>query len=117
MYIILAFLLLKYNYMKMNFTNLNFIHVGWYIYIETSSPRVQGDKARLISPLVTSSSNARCLEFWYHMYGADVNTLNVYTNTTSLESLVFSVSGLQGNEWNKAQVNLQVAQAFQVSQP
>ena len=101
----------------MNFTNLNLIHIGWYTYIETSSPRVQGDKARYISPLVTSSASARCLEFWYHMYGPHVNTLNVYTNTTSLGSPVFSVSGSQGNKWKKAQVDLQVAQAFKVSQP
>jgi hypothetical protein len=49
---------------------------GYYMYIETSSPRVANDKARLESNLITAKQ-LRCLSFWYHMYGPHVNTLNV----------------------------------------
>ncbi|CAH3189514.1 unnamed protein product, partial [Porites evermanni] len=42
--------------------------VGYYMYIETSSPRRPGDKAMLASPKY-SSARGKCLQFWYHMYG------------------------------------------------
>ena len=38
------------------------------MYIETSYPQTQGDKARLISP-VQSYKTGKCLVFWYHAYG------------------------------------------------
>ena len=50
---------------------------GYYIYIETSSPRVLGDVARLISPSILPSSTPVWLTFWYHMYGNTIGTLNV----------------------------------------
>uniref|UniRef100_A0A673BWU4 MAM domain containing glycosylphosphatidylinositol anchor 1 n=1 Tax=Sphaeramia orbicularis TaxID=375764 RepID=A0A673BWU4_9TELE len=51
---------------------------GYYMYIEASRPRVQGDKARLLSPLfnVTSVRGPKgsgrvpyCVSFYYHMKG------------------------------------------------
>ena len=47
------------------------------MFIETSSPRRQNDKARLMSPSYTDNSDI-CVQFWYHMYGNGVGTLNVY---------------------------------------
>lgn len=47
------------------------------MYIETSSPRVTGDIARLISPIY-QDTDAVCLTFWYHMYGNGIGTLRVY---------------------------------------
>ncbi|XP_020612542.1 MAM domain-containing protein 2-like [Orbicella faveolata] len=52
---------------------------GYYMYIETSSPRQQGDNAKLISPML-QFSGSMCLKFYYHMYGADIATLNVIIN-------------------------------------
>jgi hypothetical protein len=49
---------------------------GWYLYIETSSPRQPNDKARLISPSITKAKS--CLLFFYHMYGYHVNELRVF---------------------------------------
>ena len=50
------------------------------MYIETSWPRQPNDKAWLQSGMVkaTSGTSGRCLKFWYHMWGAHVNRLNVY---------------------------------------
>lgn len=56
---------------------------GFYMFIETSDPRKQGDIARLISPSYTASPVESCLEFWYHMYGTDTGTLNVYKDSTN----------------------------------
>lgn len=47
------------------------------MYIETSAPRKPGDKARLKSPLYQDSGDI-CINFWYHMYGSGIGTLNVY---------------------------------------
>ena len=47
------------------------------MYIETSYPRKQGQKARLLSPSYTDNSDI-CVQFWYHMYGDGIGTLNVY---------------------------------------
>ena len=47
------------------------------MYIEASAPSKQGDKARLMSPTYTDNS-AICVQFWYHMYGNGIGTLNVY---------------------------------------
>ena len=53
--------------------------VGYYMYIETSSPRVQNDKARLLTHSYTPKPGSiSCLQFWYHMYGSNIGTLNVY---------------------------------------
>ena len=49
------------------------------MYIETSSPRQQGDKAVLNSPQL-QFSGSMCLKFYYHMYGSDIGTLNVIIN-------------------------------------
>ena len=64
------------------------------MYIETSSPRVQGDNAKLDSPPYRFSGNM-CLKFYYHMYGATIGRLNVSINGKT----VFSESDNKGNKW------------------
>lgn len=56
--------------------------LGFYMFIETSKPRVEGDKARLMSPtfnvnsksISSSASNnpTYCVTFYYHMYGKHI---------------------------------------------
>ncbi|CAB4008725.1 CUB and peptidase domain-containing 2-like [Paramuricea clavata] len=77
---------------------------GWFVYLETSWPRLNKDKARLVSPDLDISSN--CLEFYYHMLGNTVNTLNVYLRTSSGDVLIWTVSKNQGDNWRMAQVPL-----------
>ena len=89
------------------------IILGWFVYVETSFPRLNKDKARLVSPDVDRSNN--CLEFYYHMYGDHVNRLNVYIRTGTSDVLVWTVSKNQGDAWKSAQVPLpSSAQRFQV---
>jgi hypothetical protein len=84
------------------------------MYTETSSPRKQGDKARLASKTYPATNNM-CLTFWYHMYGSNIGTLNVYTSSFGhLGSTVWSQYGNQGNQWRKAQKTLQTATQYQV---
>jgi len=85
------------------------------MYIETSAPRKQGDKARLVSKTYPTSDNM-CLGFWYHMYGPNIGTLNVYASSasTGLGTPVWTLYGDQGNTWNKAQVTVQTTTPYQV---
>lgn len=52
------------------------------------------------------------MQIWYHAYGSDVGSLNVYklekgTIQGKYEKL-FTISGNQGDEWHVAQINLYV---------
>ena len=66
------------------------------MYIEASSPRREGDNAKL-ELFVYGSGAAACLEFYYHMNGASMGSLTVFSGNV----VVFSVSGNQGNSWKK----------------
>ena len=68
------------------------------MYIEVSSPRVIGDKAKLELSLCENGDEA-CLTFYYHMYGNTTGTLNVFSGS----KVVFSASGNKGNYWQKAE--------------
>ncbi|XP_071492677.1 MAM and LDL-receptor class A domain-containing protein 2-like isoform X11 [Diadema antillarum] len=81
---------------------------GYYMYIETSSPRVYGDFARLWSP-AQYLYGSYCLTFWYHMYGSTINSLNVYKSETTFPNStdsIFSLSGQKGSYWGQAQVSI-----------
>ena len=85
------------------------------MYIETSSPRRAGDTARLVSPLIEVNETGHIqdcrLQFWYHMYGASIATLNVYATSTATDGqriLLWSLSGNQFNQWNLADVSFQL---------
>ena len=75
------------------------------MYIESTS-RKRGDKARLLSPQMPKT-RAQCVQFWFHMYGSTVGSLNLYKKTgNSVGPRIWSRSGNQGDEWLVAQVNV-----------
>ena len=77
---------------------------GYYMYIETSSPRQQGDNAKLNSPKL-QFSGSMCLKFYYHMYGANIETLNVIIKGNN----VFTASGNKGNKWLRAAIDVSLS--------
>ncbi|KAM7423853.1 hypothetical protein PAMA_000289 [Pampus argenteus] len=99
---------------------------GYYMYIEASRPRVQGDKARLLSPLfnVTSVRGPKgsgrvpyCVSFYYHMKGKHIGVLNVLLRVRSIasvDSVVWSKSGHQGPDWKKAFFDISPSGPFQI---
>ncbi|KAK7912717.1 hypothetical protein WMY93_012928 [Mugilogobius chulae] len=99
---------------------------GYYMYIEASRPRVQGDKARLLSPLfnVTSVRGPKgsgrvpyCVSFYYHMKGKHIGTLNVLLRVRSIASVdtvLWSKSGHQGPDWRKAFFDISPSGPFQI---
>ncbi|XP_078591714.1 uncharacterized protein LOC144870889 isoform X2 [Branchiostoma floridae x Branchiostoma japonicum] len=93
----------------------SFDESGHYMYIETSSPRVAGDRALLYSPTVTTACTMY-LHFWYHMYGSAIETLNVYVRTDSSPPAVpvFTRTGEQGNQWLSAEVEIGITGSYHV---
>lgn len=91
--------------------------LGQYMFIETSSPRVPGDKAYLLSePFDPTSSSGRCLQFWHHMNGASIGTLNVYiyTGNFSTMSLLWQRIGNKGDNWLLGQTPIRSSVKYQV---
>ncbi|KAM4770821.1 MAM domain-containing glycosylphosphatidylinositol anchor protein 1 [Rhinophrynus dorsalis] len=96
---------------------------GYYMFLEASSPRVQGDKARLISPMynVTAKSPSNrmpyCVSFYYHMYGRHIGSLNVLVrlrNIGTMDTQEWTLSGDRGNKWQHAIVPIKPSGPFQV---
>ncbi|XP_061676951.1 MAM domain-containing glycosylphosphatidylinositol anchor protein 2 isoform X2 [Syngnathoides biaculeatus] len=87
---------------------------GHYVYIETSRPRKEGDKARLVSPSFNAASKSGatyCLAFFYHMYGKHIGALNVFLRqkgATASDTSLWSLSGNQGDRWRRAAVEVDV---------
>ncbi|XP_068697308.1 uncharacterized protein [Montipora foliosa] len=84
---------------------------GWYIYAETSSPRVPGDRAVLLSPYL---SGPYCLRLHFHMLGTDIDSLNAYKNSGSQKTVIFSTSGNKGDQWYTAQTSLTGTEQFRI---
>ena len=56
---------------------------GHYIYIEASSPRRQGDKADLISQ-VLSAGKQYCMRLAISMYGTDIGSIDILLEVCSI---------------------------------
>nr|XP_022334538.1 MAM and LDL-receptor class A domain-containing protein 1-like [Crassostrea virginica] len=80
---------------------------GHFAYIESSAPRQPNDQAILVSKFLDGGA-ARCLRFWYHMYGASIGSLNVYqgANGSQIPDQVWTRNGNQENLWRRATVPL-----------
>ncbi|XP_044162897.1 MAM and LDL-receptor class A domain-containing protein 2-like [Acropora millepora] len=78
---------------------------GFYMYIRNWRRFYGGDKAKLLfSPPSSMIGKMSCMRFYYHMYGATVNRLNVFNGN----SVVFTKSGQQGNRWLHAEMTVLV---------
>lgn len=84
---------------------------GYYIYIETSSPRKENDAARITSNFIdVTFSNGGCFKFFYHMFGADIGRLNIYSQFNnnsvfgSYGKPIWQKQGNQGDKWYYGQV-------------
>ena len=77
------------------------------MHIEASYPRQPGDKARLESP-EHPSTVGKCVEFYYHMYGAGMGTLRVFLRRgRQLDTNpIWSLSGDQGYRWHRASITV-----------
>ena len=92
--------------------NVKFVHLshaGFFVFISGSYYDSPLHKARLISPVIDNNSKKSCLEFWYHMFGEDVETLSVYIKPdgSSLPATPnWNITGNQWNYWHYAQFEI-----------
>ena len=81
------------------FSGLGFSFIGFYLNIPFKFYDItQGQKARLLSPFISSGS-ARCLQFYYYMGGTYVGELIVYTKKNG--EPLWQLIGDQGPIWKK----------------
>ncbi|CAI5677446.1 unnamed protein product [Oreochromis niloticus] len=72
---------------------------GYYIYHEGDNVS-NGQKARLLSPPITSSASEICVQFKYYMYGIDnANNLRILAKLPSSEAEVWKRTGIQSPTW------------------
>jgi hypothetical protein len=73
---------------------------GNYIYTEASNPRDLGDEAILFTNSIDISSLTNPeLNFYYHMYGADMGDLDIELFDGTNYINIFTLSGDQGDQW------------------
>uniref|UniRef100_A0A6I8S8A5 MAM domain-containing glycosylphosphatidylinositol anchor 2 n=1 Tax=Xenopus tropicalis TaxID=8364 RepID=A0A6I8S8A5_XENTR len=98
---------------------------GFYMYIETSRPRMDGEKARLLSPIFNiaqknpygSSNTVYCFSFFYHMYGKHIGALNIFLRLkgqTSTDIPLWSAKGNKGEQWKQTHLNIHPTSSFQL---
>lgn len=91
----------------------NVFALGHYMYINVASK-----KPNYMARLITSTYPARqatCVRFYYNMYGANINRLNIYYTRGKAKVLLYRITGNKGQGWKLAQRNVRPSQAFQVS--
>jgi len=87
--------------------------LGYYMYIETSSPRRPGQKARLIS--ANYGASTACFKFWYHLFGRSIGGLNVWLRQgNALTKQVWRRSGDLGDQWRYGHVTVRSPVDYQV---
>ncbi|KAK3725625.1 hypothetical protein RRG08_043042 [Elysia crispata] len=76
---------------------------GHFMFIEASA-KGRGSNAILYSPLYRGL-NQQCLDFFYHMYGRHIGTLNVYAQASGdTMRVAWRAFGNQGDHWTNARL-------------
>ncbi|KAK3090138.1 hypothetical protein FSP39_009452, partial [Pinctada imbricata] len=84
-------------------------------YIESSAPQRQGDRARLVSPVLAIRGEG-CLKLWYHMYGGHVAHLRVFLKFPNGHTeYVWKMYGNRGKQWRFARIPIRQNHSFRVS--
>ncbi|KAK5876154.1 hypothetical protein CesoFtcFv8_027151 [Champsocephalus esox] len=80
---------------------------GFYIYHESDNV-ANGQKVRLLSPALSSSSSSQiCVQFRYYMYGSDnTNVFRVLAKRPGVEDEVWKKTGIQSPSWLKGSVTV-----------
>lgn len=88
---------------------------GKYIYVKSIGAQSQ-EFARIKSYSFDSLSQPFCFEFWYHMVGRDILSLNIYQylEESNQEKLIWSLSGQQSTQWSRAQIPLVSNERFSI---
>nr|XP_006821080.1 PREDICTED: apical endosomal glycoprotein-like [Saccoglossus kowalevskii] len=87
---------------------------GTYLYLQGTDADMD-DSASLYSEPLPGSKDHKCLEFWYHMYGAGMGTLRIDIATNDDTSFtIWTLSGDQGNSWQYGRVPYRHVKEYQL---
>lgn len=93
----------------------NYSIEGYYIYHECDNVS-NGKKARLLSPLISSTATQICIQFRYYMYGADTyNLLRVLTRKPSGEEEIWKKTGIVSPSWQLGSVTVSNTTSEQIT--
>ncbi|XP_041467549.1 MAM and LDL-receptor class A domain-containing protein 1-like [Lytechinus variegatus] len=84
-------------------------YLGYYmVLIADTDGYKENDTARLISPVYKSTGPDCRARIWYHMYGRDMGTLNIYlrTNIGGYMTLLFTKNWYSNDYWELANLAL-----------
>ena len=93
-------------------TNLALLHglvvgfvntVGRYMFIEPST-YYQTDVSAVLASDVIDKGEIICIQFWYYMRGQDIGSLKINIRTDKSKTLIWQLTGEQGNKWAFGQV-------------
>lgn len=87
---------------------------GIYLYLESSLPSYEGDKAILVSEYMQPELSS-CFSLYYFMHGEDVGQLNIYLKDADNNSkLIGNITGEQGYKWIQMSIDLNTFDEFRV---
>ncbi|XP_027743387.1 MAM and LDL-receptor class A domain-containing protein 1, partial [Empidonax traillii] len=90
-----------------------FTEEGWYLFADSSNGEF-GHTADFVTPVI-SLTGPRCkIIFWNYMNGSTIGSLEVLCKTSNRTSKLWTQSGSQGAQWNRAEVFLGIRSNFQV---
>ena len=81
---------------------------GYYLFTEASNPRKPNHNAIMQTPSMESDGKARCIDFYYHMFGIGKDTLQLRVEYDGVKKTIFSKSGDFVNTWHRGQATLDV---------
>jgi MAM domain, meprin/A5/mu/Secretion system C-terminal sorting domain/Fibronectin type III domain/Proprotein convertase P-domain len=81
---------------------------GYFAFTEASQPNYPSMQADMLSPWIDITPlTIPALDFWYHMYGADMGSLHIDINDGSgWTNDIFQIAGEQGDYWAQVYVSL-----------
>ncbi|XP_041421793.1 MAM and LDL-receptor class A domain-containing protein 1 isoform X2 [Xenopus laevis] len=86
---------------------------GSYLYADSSNGEF-GHMAYIMTPLISLTGPKCKLAFWTYMNGATIGSLQVLIKFGNVTYEVWSQSGKQGPQWNRAEVFLGTLSYFQI---
>ncbi|NXE75196.1 MALR1 protein, partial [Cochlearius cochlearius] len=86
---------------------------GWYLFADSSNGEF-GHTADIATPVISVTGPKCKIIFWNHMNGSTIGSLEVLCKTGSRTSKLWTQSGSQGPQWNRAEVFLGIRSNFQV---
>uniref|UniRef100_A0A0L8I0T1 MAM domain-containing protein n=1 Tax=Octopus bimaculoides TaxID=37653 RepID=A0A0L8I0T1_OCTBM len=89
-------------------------NISYYLYIETSAPRIGGDVARIMSPVLPPVTGGYCFEMAYFMFGSHVSMLTVSLRNHNRETILWIRSGNIGPYWNITRIGFSVSESSQL---